>query len=222
MDGWTFVATMTTALAWPMAVAALSFAFRKEIRDLLRLLKETRRLKLGPLEAVMVEHDAEKVLDLAQALPPPVGSAPADAPLQVPDASSAPPQIEASTAAHPLSDAEHTVHPSEEELRRWNNATETWTASERIRFAWEPLARSICLLAMGFSYSPGYHADEGLRLLEAKGVLPGEDLLLLRELNDIHRKATRSVGGEITLKTAESFERAVKIARARIKLLRSV
>jgi hypothetical protein len=66
MDWLTFLSTMTSALAWPVAVGALVIVFRGEIRSIVAGMK---RLKLGPMEAEMFERQAREVRDLAVALP---------------------------------------------------------------------------------------------------------------------------------------------------------
>ena len=55
MNGLAFVAEMTRALAWPLAVVVLVFVFRAQIRERIPFL---RTVKAGPLEATLGEEAA--------------------------------------------------------------------------------------------------------------------------------------------------------------------
>ena len=57
MDFWSFVASVISALAWPIAAVVIAFAFRSEIRVLVPLL---RKLKAGPIEAEF-ERDVKEL-----------------------------------------------------------------------------------------------------------------------------------------------------------------
>ena len=66
MDWLTFISTMITALAWPIAIVTLATYFRSEIRGLVAGMK---RLKLGPMEAEMFELQVREAKSAALALP---------------------------------------------------------------------------------------------------------------------------------------------------------
>jgi len=66
MDWLTFISTMATALAWPIAIVALAAHFRSEIRSLIAGMK---KLKVGPMEAEMFELQVREAKSAALALP---------------------------------------------------------------------------------------------------------------------------------------------------------
>src|SRR4051812_15444337 len=66
MDWLTFISNMTSALAWPVVIAAIAIFYQQEIRH---FVAGFRRLKVGPLEAEMFELKVREIRQLAVSLP---------------------------------------------------------------------------------------------------------------------------------------------------------
>lgn len=197
MDWLTFISNMTSALAWPMVIAAIAFLYQKEIRH---LVAGFRKLKVGPIEAEMFEHKVREIRQLAFSLPErniPVEFGPkherdgdtvprAAEPMQ--DRTALREPVVAPTSN--LHTNANSVEVEDDLLNTVEEAMRNGTEGSAIRSTWNLVEDALRSFAERNGLKPKPTVVMMLLDLKRNGLLSLEEYQLLRQLYELHNMAT--------------------------------
>jgi hypothetical protein len=196
MDWLTFISNMTSALAWPVVIAAIAFFYRKEIRH---FIAGFRKLKVGPIEAEMFELKVREIRQLAVSLPErtiPLDVGPKD---QRQEGSVHSPAVPAQgrsaprePAVVPASDLQIRANPADVEddlLNTVEEAMRNGTEAIAIRSTWNLVEDALRSFAERNGSNPKATVVTMLLDLKRNGLLSLEEYQLLRQLYELRNTA---------------------------------